>query len=158
MPDTPAFLAERLNAEGEKTVAFFNSLTPDHWQAIVYTEGGAWTIRSILAHFVTAERGFLKLFASIREGGSGASPDFDIDSYNASQQEKTKDIPPHELIAQFVAVRAEMSAFVQALSEQDLQKHGRHPFLGETTLAEMVKMVYRHNQVHYRDMRKLTEN
>jgi hypothetical protein len=48
-----------------------------------------------------------------------------------------------------------MSAFVAGLSEADLQKTGRHPFLGETSLAEMIKMVYRHNQIHYRDLRKL---
>ena len=27
-------------------------------------------------------------------------------------------------------------------------------FLYETTLEEMIKLVYRHNQLHYRDMRK----
>jgi uncharacterized protein (TIGR03083 family) len=157
MPDTPSFLAERLKTEGEKTAAFFASLTPEQWQATVYTEGGEWTVRSVLAHYVTAEKGFLQIFASIRAGGPSASEDFDIDRYNASQQKKTKELTPAELLAQFIAVRAEMAALVAAFSAADLEKQGRHPFLGPATLAEMVKMVYRHNQIHHRDLRKIVE-
>lgn len=158
MPESPAFLADRLKTEGEKTCAFFSALTPDQWQTLVYTEGGHWTVRSVLAHFVTAEKGFLKLFSEIRAGGPGASEDFDIDRYNASQQEKTREISPAELLEQFRAVRAEMTSLVASLSEEDLQKQGRHPFLGLATLAEMVKMVYRHNQIHLRDLRPLMES
>ncbi len=154
MPDTPAFLSERLKSEGEKMVAFFAALTPGQWGTEVYTEGGLWSVRKVLAHFVTAERGFLALFEGIRAGGAGAPEDFSIDRYNASQQEKTRDLPPGELLAQYTAVRAEMAAWVAGLSEADLMREGRHPFLGQTTLAEMVKMVYLHNQIHLRDLRK----
>ncbi len=158
MPDTPEFLAERLQTEGEKTAAFFAALSTAQWQTPVYTEGQTWTVRSVLAHFVTAERGFLNLFADIRAGGPGASEDFDIDRYNASQQEKTIEISPVELLNQFRTVRAQMTALVASFTQEDLQKQGRHPFLGLTTLAEMVKMVYRHNQIHLRDLRKLLES
>lgn len=155
MPETPAFLAERLKTEGEKTAAFFASLTTDQWNSEVYTEGETWTVRNVLAHYLTAEKGFVKIFASIRDGGPGATEDFDIDRYNASQQKKTQHLTPAELLKQFIAVRAEMTAWVATLTEADLGKQGRHPFLGQTTLAEMIKMVYRHNQIHYRDLRKI---
>jgi len=153
MPDSPAFLSERLKIEGEKSAAFFSALTPTQWNAEVYNEGALWTVRNILAHFVTAEQGFLALFASILDGGIGAPEDFSINRYNASQQEKTRDLTPEELLAQFIAVRAEMTAWVSGLSEADLRMEGRHPFLGKTALAEMIKMVYRHNQIHLRDLR-----
>ena len=155
MPESPAFLSERLKTEGEKTAAFFASLAADQWNDPVYTEGAVWKVRNVLAHYVTAEKGFVKLFSSIRDGGPGAAEDFDIDRYNASQQQKTKELLPAELLEQFKTVRAEMAAWVASLSESDLQKQGRHPFLGPTTLAEMIKMVYRHNQIHYRDLRKV---
>lgn len=157
MPETPAFLAERLKTEGDKTAAFFASLTDSQWKSEVYTEGETWTIRNVLAHYVTAEKGFVKIFASIRAGGPGVSEDFDIDRYNASQQKKTQELTPAELLEQFIAVRAEMTFWVAALAEADLTKLGRHPFLGQTTLAKMIKMVYRHNQIHYRDLRKVIE-
>lgn len=155
MPDTPAFLAERLQTEGEKTLQLFQALTPQQWDAIVYSEGSPWTMRSVLAHFVTAEKGFLKLLPAIAAGGPGASEDFDIDRYNASQQEKSKDLTPQALLDQFRQVRAAMSAWVAALTPADLEKTGRHPFLGQTTLAEMIKMIYRHTQLHQRDLRRL---
>lgn len=154
---TPAWLAERLKKEGEKVVATFAALTDEQWRSNVYTEGDTWTIRDVLAHFVTSERGLLKLFKNIREGGLGASEDFSIDHYNARQQEKTKDLTPQELLEQFVEVRADTIKWVSALSEDDLAKEGRHPFLGQVQLVEMLKMIYLHNQIHFRDFRKLIE-
>jgi len=154
---TPAWLAERLKKEGEKVVAYFAALTDEQWQSEVYTEGDTWTTRNVLAHFVTSERGLLKLFKNIREGGLGASDDFSIDHYNARQQEKTKDLTPQELLAQFAEVRADTAEWVSALSKDDLAKEGRHPFLGQAPLVEMLKMIYLHNQIHFRDFRKLVE-
>jgi len=154
---TPAWLAERLKKEGEKVVANFVALSDEQWQREVYTEGATWTIRSVLAHFVTSERGLLKLFKDIREGGVGASEDFSIDHYNARQQQKTKDLTPRELLAQFAEVRADTAEWVSGLSQDDLAKEGRHPFLGQVQLVEMLRMIYLHNQIHIRDFRKLVE-
>ena len=155
MPDTPSFLAEKLKTEGEKMVAFFAALTPDQWQQTVYGEEGPWTARSILAHFVSAEHGFLKIFASIRDGGPGASDDFDIDRFNANQQAKLAEITSAELLARYVLTRAQMVEFATGLDEADLQKTGRHPALGITSLGEMLKMVYLHNIMHLRDLKKV---
>ena len=154
---TPAWLAERLKKEGEKVVANFVALSDEQWQREVYTEGATWTIRSVLAHFVTSERGLLKLFKDIREGGVGVLDDFSIDYYNARQQEKTKDLTPQELLAQFAEVRADTAEWVSGLSQDDLAKEGRHPFLGQVQLVEMLRMIYLHNQIHIRDFRKLVE-
>jgi hypothetical protein len=88
MPETPAFLADRLKTEGDKTAAFFASLSADQWKSEVYTEGETWTIRNVLAHYVTAEKGFVKIFASIRAGGPGASEDFDIDGITPASRRK----------------------------------------------------------------------
>lgn len=155
MPDTPTFLAEKLKTEGEKMVAFFAALTPDQWQQTVYGEEGPWTARSILAHFVSAEQGFLRIFASIRDGGPGASDDFDIDRFNASQQAKLAEITSAELLARYGMTRAQMVEFAAGLDEADLQKTGRHPALGITSLGEMLKMVYLHNIMHLRDLKKV---
>lgn len=154
---SPAWLAERLRKEGEKVIAYFSELSDKQWLTEVYTEGDTWTIRNVLAHFVTSERGLLKLFEQIRQGGSGAAVDFSIDRYNASQQQRTKDLTHKELLEQFSAVRASAIEWVSSLSEEDLIIEGRHPFLGQVQLVEMIKMLYLHNQIHFRDIRKLVE-
>jgi len=148
-------LADKLRSEGEKYYLLFAGLTDEQWNAEVYTEGETWTIRNVLSHFVTSERGLVKLFEQIRLGGAGASDDFSIDRYNASQQEKTRELSPQELLEQYKAVRADSIAWTLSLAESDLEKQGRHPFLGMTTIREMIKMLYLHNQIHYRDMKKV---
>lgn len=150
----PTELADKLQSEGERFVEIFSALTDADWRADVYTEGTVWTVRNVLSHFVTSERGLVQLFEQIRLGSAGAADDFSIDRYNASQQAKTKDASPSELLEQYKSVRADTVTWVSGLQESDLEKTGRHPFLGQTTLREMVKMLYLHNQIHYRDIKK----
>ena len=150
-----ADLAEKLKTEGQKFVDIFSALGADQWQIEVYTEGETWTIRNVLSHFVTSERGLVKLFEKIRLGGSGSPDDFSIDRYNASQQEKAKEYSPAELLEQYKTVRANSVAWVQGLKDDEFEIKGRHPFLGETVIREMVKMLYLHNQLHYRDVKKM---
>ncbi len=149
-----AELAEKLKTEGERMLAFFAELTDAQWVSEVYTEGETWTIRNVLAHYVTSERGLVRLFERIRTTGEGAADDFSIDRYNASQQEKTKDLAPAELLEQYKQVRAESIKWVSGLKDEELEIKGRHPFLGETVIREMVKMLYLHNQLHYRDVKR----
>lgn len=147
-------LAEKLRSEGDRMTAFFSELTDAQWNAEVYTEGTTWSIRNVLSHYVTSERGLLRLFERIRTTGEGASDGFSINRYNAAQQEKSKDLTPAELLDQYKQVRAEAVQWVSGLKDEELEIKGRHPFLGETVIREMVKMLYLHNQLHYRDVKR----
>ncbi len=148
-------LAEKLRSEGEKFYSIFAGLSDEQWQAEVYTEGATWSIRNVLSHLVTSERGLVKLFERIRTTGEGASEDFSIDRYNATQQERTKDLPPRELLEQYKETRSNSVAWVTGLKEEELEIEGRHPFLGMTKIRDMIKMLYIHNQNHYRDLKKV---
>src|ERR671931_269376 len=121
-------LVEKLKTEGDRMISIFGGLRDDQWNQEVYTEGATWTIRNILAHFVTAERGLVKLFEQIRQGGAGAADDFSIDRYNAAMQERTKDLTPQELLEQYKQVRANSIAWVSGLKDSELEIIGRHPF------------------------------
>lgn len=147
-------LVEKLKTEGERMAAFFAELTDDQWESEVYTEGTTWTIRNVLSHYVTSERGLIRLFENVRTTGKGAADDFSIDRYNAAQQEKTKELAPAELLEQYKQVRAESIKWVSGLKEEELEIKGRHPFLGETIIREMIKMLYLHHQLHYRDIKR----
>ena len=147
-------LAEKLKSEGDKFLSIFSGLSDDQWDQDVYTEGTTWTIRNVLAHFVTSERGLIKLFEQIRQGGAGAADDFSIDRYNAAMHERTKELSSQELLEQYKQVRDNSVAWVSGLKEEELEITGRHPFLQMTTIREMIKMLYIHNMTHYRDMKK----
>ena len=147
-------LAAKLKSEGDKFVSIFSRFTDEQWNQDVYTEGSAWTMRNVLSHFVTSERGLLKLFEQIRQGGAGAADDFSIDRYNAAMQERMKESTPQDLLEQYKEVRANAIAWVSGLSETELEITGRHPFLGHTAIRDMIKMLYIHNLDHYRDIKK----
>jgi uncharacterized damage-inducible protein DinB len=147
-------LADKLIVEGEKMTNIFSNLSDDEWYQEVYTEGTTWTIRNILSHFVTSERGLVKLFEQIRQGSAGSTDDFSIDRYNAAMQARTKDLSPHELLEQYREVRSNTVTWVSGLNKGELEMKGRHPFLGQTELREMIKLLYIHNLTHYRDMKK----
>ena len=155
MPDTPAYLAGRLSKEGQKTQEFFKDLTPEQWALTVYSDGSQWTIRQILSHFVASEVSFTRLIENVLRGGSGAPEDFDTDAYNERKVRQLQEISSTDLIAQYGQVRERNVELVSGMSADDLLREGRHPFLKVAPVKDMVKLIYRHNQIHQRDIRRL---
>jgi hypothetical protein len=43
------------------------------------------------------------------------------------------------------------------MSDEDLGREGRHPWLGWDKIGKFLKLVYRHNMIHQRDMRRALE-
>ncbi len=149
-----AELAAKLRSEGERLLSFFAGLDEKAWAIEVYTEDEVWTVRSMMSHLMTTEQALRRLFEQVRLGGGGVSEDFAIDRYNASEQRRTAGLSSAELMQSFGEARAEMVAWVSGLAETDLERRGRHPFLGQTSLREMIKLLYVHGQIHYRDVRR----
>jgi len=46
---------------------------------------------------------------------------------------------------------------VRGMSEADFDRIGRHPWFGRVPLENMLKLIYRHNMLHERDIRKALE-
>jgi hypothetical protein len=155
MPDSPQRLAQRLQDEGAKVSAFFAALSSDEWKQSVYTEGACWTVRELLAHFVSAEAMLYQLVKNIQHGGAGAPADFDIDAFNQSQVEALSGLSTPALLDHFRAHRSQMVALVHQMNPDDLARQGRHPYLGEAVLEDILKLVYRHHQIHLRDVKRL---
>ena len=155
MPETPERLVERLSSEGQKTLEFFCALSPEQWESTVYSTGSQWNARQVLAHFVSAEDAFIILMQNILEGGSGAPEDFDIDRFNEHEVAMLNLATPAELLEQFAVQRQASARLVARMTPEDLPKVGRHPFLGAVPLEDIIKLLYRHNQIHQRDVRRL---
>jgi hypothetical protein len=118
-------------------------------------EGAGWRVRQVLAHFVSSEASFLQLIGDILSGGSGAPEDFDIDRFNRRKVAGMASKGPAELLAQFAHLRQSTVDLVNCLALEDLKKKGRHPYLGVVPLTDVIKMIYRHNQIHLRDLRRV---
>lgn len=157
MADTPAGLAERMRSEGEKTLQFFNNLNVQQWQQTIYAEGALWSVKDLLAHFVATESGMRRLLEDVLSGGAGSPDDFDLNAYNARKVASLKDATPDELLTQFSRLRAASVSLVAGMSADDLNRQGRHPWLGMAPLEDIIKLMYRHNQIHQRDIRRALE-
>jgi hypothetical protein len=147
-------LIMRLQQEGVNTLGFFRGLPAEVWSQQVYDTGPEWDVRQVLCHFVSAEESLVRLFARIVATGEGVADDFDIDRWNASKVSKMHDMAPAQLIGEFETLRANTLAWAATLAETDLDKVGRHPFLGMDRVENMVKLLYRHTLLHQRDVRK----
>ena len=155
MPETPERLAERLAEECQKTVEIFRGLSPTQWDCVLYTQGPAWTAHHLLAHFVSVEQALHSLIEDIAAGGQGAPEGFDIDGFNNSEVAGLVQRSSGELLDEFEANRRANVSLVAGMQLADLANSGRHPFLGRVRLEDIIKMLYRHNQIHLRDMRRL---
>ena len=147
------FLVRRLTEEGAALLAQLDAVASETWGAPVYPAAeGAWTIHSILAHLVSAE-GYIRLMmADIIAGGPGAPPGVDVHAINATEVASLSAFSPAALIARLRDSRAATIAMVTAFSDDDLDRQGNHPLLGQMALEDFVKLIYRHNKMHMRDV------
>lgn len=145
-------LCARLEKGGRKTQQVLGALTPEQWERCLYPGPPAWTVRDLLAHFVSTEAGLRQMCQVVASGGQGAPAGFDIDDFNAQEQARLKDRTPAELLADLANERQRTLDWIQALEEGDLDRIGRHPALGTVSLETMVTAIYGHQLLHMRDL------
>ena len=148
-------LVEKLISGGRKTKDFFDNIEGDDWYQQVYTEGANWAVHQILAHFVTSEAAIVRLIKYILQGNPGVPENFDIDSFNERETNCMAKLPNDMILQRFMERRGETIQMVLEMSDDDLSVEGRHPWLGIAPVGEMIKLIYRHNQIHQRDIRKI---
>jgi hypothetical protein len=145
-------LIAKLERGQRKTAEAFRSLSPEQWERPIYDDPETWTVRSLLAHFLSSERVLLSLCQDVADGGPGAPEGFDFDAFNAEQQRILKDVAPAALMDQLVAARTQTLDWLRKLEENQLDRIGRHPALGEVTLEVMLTAIYGHQLIHMRDL------
>ena len=147
-------ICKRLHDEGEKLVGLFETLTPEQWQQTLYTDGATWTIKDLLAHQVSAERKFIFYGNDILNGGEGAPEGFQVNAFNNAEVASMTDRTPDQLLADMRSARQATIEFVNNLHDSDFNRRGRHPFFGMMSIDDMFKLIYRHNMMHTRDIRR----
>jgi len=143
-----------LKTGGAKSEAFFAELPAAALEVPVYTESVQWTVRQVLAHFITIERSMQKLFENILAGGPGSPENFDLDRFNRTQPRKLDGLSMATLLENFRNVRADTVAMVDAMTESDLDREGRHPFHGHGKLERFIRWAGEHARLHEDDVRR----
>ena len=148
-------LVARLRKGGRKTAEIMGGLGDDRWKAVLYEGPPTWTVRDLLAHFLSAEEALRRLAQDVAAGGPGAPEGFDFDAFNADEQARLAGIPASQLLADLSTARDVTVAWVVALDETDLDRTGHHPVLGNITVETFVNSIYGHQLVHMRDLQAL---
>jgi hypothetical protein len=148
-------LIHKLTSSGRKTLEMFKSVEGDDWYQQVYSEGANWSVYHILAHFVASEASIVRLIKIILQGSEGVPDGFDIDAFNEREVNCFSKLPNDLIMQRFLERREETIQLLLELSDSDLLIEGRHPWLGVASIEEMVKLLYRHNLIHQRDIRKV---
>ena len=154
MKDRRTHIMAELEKNLEDSIVFFRSLSPDELGIQVYQDGAKWTVKQVLAHFVTIERTMQWLFKDILAGGPGSPEDFDVDRFNRSQPKKLDGLSMDELIAQFKSIRADTISIVKVMSDADFDREGRHAFHGHGKLERFIRWTYEHVHIHLDDIHK----
>ena len=154
MPDRRSDIVTRLEIGLADTIRFFNSLKPADLGRPVYTDGAQWTVKQVLAHFITIEKSMQWLFTDILSGGPGSPEDFDLERFNRTQPAKLDGLTRDQLIGQFRAVRGATIAIVRAMAESDLDREGRHAYHGQGTLERFIRWTEEHARIHENDIRQ----
>lgn len=150
-------IKKRLAEEGEKTIAFFDSLSDLDWDQPVYTTGSGWRVRQLLAHFVSAERAYKQAIQDVLHGGRGVPEGLDIDRFNEQETYPLSLKPVPDLIEDLRQSRAETIRIIQDLDQSDLSRSANHPWFGEKEVGWLLKLLYRHQSMHLSDVRKALE-
>lgn len=148
-------LVEKLTSSGQRTLEIFQSIEGDDWYQQVYSEGANWSVYHILAHFVASEASIVRLIKIILQGNEGVPEGFDIDKFNEREVNCLSKLPNDMILQRFVERREETILMLLGLNDSDLAIEGRHPWLGVAPIEEMIKLLYRHNLIHQRDIRKV---
>jgi len=148
-------LIDKLEKGKQKTVQIFAGLPAEVWHKVVYDEPYPWTVRDLLAHFVSSEGWLLDLAQDVAVGGPGAPEGIDYDAVNAQDQKRLADQSAQQLLAALDAARQATLDWAQTLGEDDLDRVGRHPALGEISLETMITAIYGHQLLHMRDLQRV---
>ena len=145
-------LIRKLERNKSLVLRTFANVQPEGWGTAAHEKPGSWTLRELLAHFVSSERMLLTLSKDIAGGGQGAPPGFDYDAFNEQEQEAFRSDEPEELLRMFGEARDSTLMWMGSLVEGALDRKGNHPALGEVTLEQILSTIHGHILLHIREL------
>ena len=135
---TDVFLADT-TALLERTPAVVRALLdglPESWLQTADTADG-WRPRDVVGHLISAELDdwIPRVEVILRDGPARAFDPFD----RFAHVERDRDVPLSALLDRFEELRGEQLERIRSLvGEDDLDRVGRHPELGEVTMRQLL--------------------
>lgn len=155
MTDRKARILERIEADHAASLAILNDLTELEWDKPVPSdEGFDWKGRDVLAHLAVSEGGQLGQLTRCVAGEMTVPDDFDLARFNRRSVQKQADKPVPALLADIERGHAEVLKTLQAVSEADLDKSGRHARGDVITVEQFFVRITEHRREHAEQLQR----
>jgi uncharacterized damage-inducible protein DinB len=118
------------------------------WEQSIQDEDQQWTVRQIVSHLVDAQRGMTNQISKISAGEDLIPPDFDLNRWNRRAVEKAADKTPQDLVAALEDGRTALKQVLNGLTDDQLDKRGRHSSLQIMSVEEIARLVATHEADH----------
>ena len=145
-------MSARLERGLHKTNEILDSIEQDGWRGPIEAESDGWTVKDLVAHFIVSEEHLLMIAKDIAAGGEGAPEDIDIDAFNKDQIGRQPYRTPDELQVLLGDVREMTIAWVAVQDDETLDRVGRHPTLGDSSVETIIFSIYAHQLLHMREL------
>lgn len=143
-------LLDKLKRGLEKSRSIFRSLSPAQWGTAISDDPNAWTMKVLLAHFISTEAQLLEIADDIASGGLGPE-EVDIDSFNADEMARMETLTIDQLLPLLDETRAATVAWLLGQTDESLNLIGRHPTLGMVNVEMVLFSIYAHQLLHMRE-------
>jgi hypothetical protein len=151
MLDELAPRANELRAHYETFSAFLTELDDAQWNQPVGEE--KYTARQTVAHLAGAAKSMTRMGQNWAAGKDNTlRPDFDLNFFNARQQEKRAHMSNAELLQEWREAQDGVIAFMETLTPEDLTKHGEHPTAKHISLLQLFTVITTHEADHMRQV------
>jgi hypothetical protein len=148
MDDRKHQLRDHLNATREPLLKIIAGLQLEDWDKQVQGDDGQWTVKQVMLHLATSETGQIATGRSIVAGQPTVPDDFDLNRYNKRQVEKNAAKTPPEILFGMAESRQKLVAFLDEVSDADLDKRGKHARGDVISLEQLFYRIGEHEAEH----------
>jgi len=154
MSDRKPAIRQHLDTTRAAVLSLFSSFDAADWDRPVASSEGAWTAKQALTHLVASEPGQLSIGQRMLTGEAKLGEGFSLDIWNQRQVEKRKDMTPQALLDELAASRRKLLAWIDTLSEADLDKSGQHGRGDVITVEQLCYRVGDHEVEHAAEIKR----
>ena len=113
------------------------------------------SIKDIILHLASGERGMLTVARQCLAGQRVSYEGFDLDRWNERQVEKKRHLSVAEALAELQAVREDSLTTLRELTPEQLRMPAAHPFWGDVTVGQLFRIMSIHDELHRRDVEQI---
>lgn len=150
-------IGRKLSLERERLLGLLEGLSVE--EMTQRSKEGGWSIKDILGHIASAEKAHLAFIKRMCEEDNPQmvppGVQFDLDRWNASQVSRGEKLTLEEIWAELEEARRGSLALLNHLTEEQLSHQGVHAIWGEITVAQRLRIIHIHDQMHRRDIMRL---